>query len=123
MKNLLPLACLVAAAASAYSPQTTSNGSPLRRTDAANVRFLINQAIAAGVANADGAAMITADSDPIAALQAAANTWSSLGSSTVRFAPLETASTVNDPSDGLNAIVFLDTPETRSVVEIGRAHV
>src|SRR5262249_21065828 len=59
--------------------------------------------------------MITASSDPMPALQAAANTWSNVQNSTVKLAPLETSSTVNDPADGKNVIVFLDTPENRSV--------
>src|SRR5258708_10455606 len=59
--------------------------------------------------------MITASSDPMAALQAAANTWSNVQSSTVQFAPLEASSAVNDPTDNKNTIVFLDTPENRSV--------
>ena len=114
--RLLLLTGVLAATANAYSPQTTSNGSPLRRTDAANVKFLVDQAIAPGVANADGAAMITADSDPLAALQAAADAWSNVSTSVVKFAPLETTSAVNNPSDNQNVIVFLDTPENRSVV-------
>src|SRR5258706_12052575 len=98
--RILLLACLLAASAFAYSPQTTSNGSPLRRTDASNVKFLVNT---------DGAAKITSGGDTMAALQAAANNWSSIPTSTVRFAPLEMTSAVNDPNDGLNVIEFLDT--------------
>src|SRR6266850_7689666 len=109
------LAGLLASAASAYSPQSSFSGNPLHRTDATNVKFLVNQAVAAGVVNADGAAMITANSDPMAALQAAANTWSNVQSSTVTLAPLEISSAVNDPTDNKNVIVFLDTPENRSV--------
>jgi hypothetical protein len=114
--RLLLLTCLLAGATSAYSPQITSKGSVIRRTDAANVRFLVNQSVAAGALNADGAAMITADSDPLAALQAAADAWSNVSTSAVKFAPLEITSAINNPSDGRNVIVFLDTPENRSVV-------
>jgi hypothetical protein len=60
--------------------------------------------------------MITADSDPLAALQAAADAWSNVSTSAVKFAPLEITSAINNPSDGRNVIVFLDTPENRSVV-------
>src|SRR5258708_5920063 len=114
--RLFLLACLVASSADAYSSQTSANGRPLRWTDATNLKFLINQAVAAGITNADGAAMITADSDPIGALQAAAATWSNIPASIVKFAPLETTPAVNDPMDRQNVIMFLDTPETRSVV-------
>jgi hypothetical protein len=113
--RLLLLASLLAAATGAYSPQTSFTGNPLHRTDGANVKFLVNQAIAAGIVNAEGATMITASSDPMAALQAAASTWSNVQSSTVQFAPLEASSAVNDPTDNKNTIVFLDTPENRSV--------
>ncbi len=110
------LTCLLAAAAGAYTSQTTSTGTALRRPDIGGMKFLINQGVAAGIRNADGAVMITADSDPVAALQAAANTWSAAPNSIVKFAPLTTTSLVNDASDNQNVIVFLDTPENRSVV-------
>ena len=66
--------------------------------------------------NADGSVEITADSDPMTALQAAAASWNNLPASTVNFLPLQTTSAVNDPTDGQHVIVFLDTPENRSVV-------
>ena len=66
--------------------------------------------------NADGNVEITADSDPMTALQSAASSWSNLPTSTVSFLPLQTSSLANDPSDGKYVIVFLDTPENRSAV-------
>jgi hypothetical protein len=115
MRTLL-ITCLLASAAGAYTPEATSTGVPLRRTDVTGVKFLINQGVAAGILNADGAVMITADSDPVAALQAAAATWSNVPNSLVKFAPLDTTTAVNNPSDNQNVIVFLDTLENRSVV-------
>src|SRR5258708_14069373 len=110
------LTCLLAAVAGAYTSQTTSTGVALRRTDIASMKFLINQGVAAGIRNADGAVMITADSDPVAALQAAAHTWNTAPNSMIRFAPLTTTTLVNDASDTLTFIVFLDTPENRTLV-------
>jgi len=115
MRTLL-LVCLLAKAAGAYTAETTSTGVPLRRTDVTGLKFLINQGVAAGLRNADGAIIITADSDPVAALQAAAATWSNVPNSILTFAPLNTTTAVNDPDDNQNVIVFLDTPENRSVV-------
>jgi hypothetical protein len=113
------LACLAATvplAAGAYTLRTTPTGIPLRAPDAANLQFLVNQSTAAGMMNADGNVEITADSDPMSALQAAAAVWNNLPTSTVSFLPLQTTAAVNDPTDNQHVIVFLDTPENRSVV-------
>jgi hypothetical protein len=98
--------CLSVSALPAYTPWMTSSGVPLHRTDATNILYLVNQSTAAGMKNADGNVIITADSDPMKALQAAATAWSSVPTAAVRFQPLQTTSAVND----------LDTPENRSVI-------
>ena len=90
------LACLMIHMATAYSPETSSSGNPIRRTDASSLKFMVNAFTAAGMSNADGAAIIAAGSDPVAALQAAADSWSNVASSTVKFAPLETTPAIND---------------------------
>ena len=68
----------------------------------ANVKFSRQSkpVAAQGAVNADGAAMITADSDALAALQAAADAWNSVSTSAVKFAPLETSSAVNNAKVG-----------------------
>ena len=113
---LLCLAASLTHVADAYTFRTTAAGTPLRRTDAAGIQYLVNQSTIAGMMNADGAVQITADSDPMAALQSAAASWTNLPKSTVNFLPLQITSLVNDPTDGQPVIVFLDTPENRSVV-------
>jgi hypothetical protein len=113
--RLLQAFCLSVSVLHAYTPWTTSNGVPLHRADAASIQYLVNQSTAAGLKNADGAVVITADSDPMKALQAAATAWSSIPTAAVSFLPLQTTSAVNDQSDSRHVIVFLDTPETRSV--------
>ncbi|HTM48002.1 MAG TPA: matrixin family metalloprotease [Bryobacteraceae bacterium] len=110
------LVCMLAAAAEAYAPQFTSNGTAIRRTDAANVKLMVNQAVAPGMLNSQGSVMIQTGSDPAAALQAAANAWSSAPASIVKFAPIETTPAVNNPDDDRSVIVFLDSPENRSVI-------
>ena len=100
----------------AYTSWTTSTGAALHRTDAASIQYLVNQSTAAGMTNADGNVIITADSDPMKALQGAAIAWSSVATAAVGFLPLQTTAAVNDRVDARHVIVFLDTPETRSVV-------
>jgi hypothetical protein len=100
----------------AYTPWTTPAAIPLHRTDAANVQFLVNQTTAAGMMNADGNPTISADSDPMTALANAAATWSSVPTAAVSFLPLQTTAAANDPADNQNVIVFLDSPENRSVI-------
>src|SRR5579864_6872012 len=110
----IPVALLlVAATASAYVRFRTSNGSPFHRNDYAQVSVRINDAVRAGMTNSSGAVMITADSDPIGAFQAALKSWSSVSGSAVNFAPLGPTSRGNDANDGRNVIVFGDTPEIR----------
>jgi len=115
MRLLLALALSVVVL-HAYTPWTTSAGIPLHRTDAASVQYLVNQSTAAGMTNADGNVIITADSDPMKALQSAAIAWSSVPTAAVRFLPLQTTSAVNDQADNRHVIVFLDTPDNRSLV-------
>ena len=114
--RLLQAFCLSVSALHAYTLWTTSNGAPLHRTDAGNIQYLVNQSTAPGITNADGNVVITADSDPMKALQAAATTWSGVPTAAVNFLPLQTTSAVNDQTDHRHVIVFLDTPDNRSVV-------
>ncbi len=114
--RLLLAVCLSVSVLPAYTLWTTPTGIPLHRTDAASVQYLVNQSTAAGMTNADGNLVITPDSDPMTALQAAATTWSSVPTAAVSFLPLQTTSAVNDRTDNRHVIVFLDTPDNRSVV-------
>jgi hypothetical protein len=115
MRLLLALS-LSAGVLQAYTLWTTSAGIPLHRTDAASIQYLVNQSTAAGMKNADGNVIITADSDPTEALQGAANAWSGVPTAAARFLPLQNTSAVNDRADNRHVIVFIDTPDNRSVV-------
>ncbi|MEX2263323.1 MAG: matrixin family metalloprotease [Bryobacteraceae bacterium] len=93
----------------------TAGGAPLKRGDFENVKFVVNDQTKGGLANAEGQPVLTADSDPVAALRAAFDAWSRVSSANVRFAPLETTPATSG-GDNVNLITFLDTPENRSVV-------
>jgi len=98
----LLFAYVLASAALAYSPVRTSTGNLLRRTDADAIQFYVNT---------EGA-----PADSMAALQSAAEAWSKIPTSVVKFLPLESTAGVADPFDRRNTIGFVDTPEYRSVV-------
>ena len=110
----LLLAALIPSA-EAYVRARTSGENLLFRTDNQNIVYLMNDQTAAGMTNADAEVLISADSDPFAALQAALNSWDAVSSADVAFAPLSTTPLVNDPADN-HVFVFLDTPDIRTIV-------
>ena len=119
-QTILPaLLILTAGAAEAYVQATTEGfqaGAGRHRTDTANIQFLVNDQTAAGLTNRDGAPIISAGSDPMAALQAAASRWDSAPDSGLTFAPLTTTGLGIDGQDGMHVIHFADTDEARAVV-------
>ena len=110
------LLTVVVPSAEAYVRARTSGGNLLFRTDNQNIVFLMNDQTAAGMTNADGEVLITADSDPFAALQGSLAAWDAVSSADVNFAPLATTTLVNDTNDNNHVFVFLDTPEIRAIV-------
>ena len=119
-QTILPaLLILTAGAAEAYVQATTEGfqtGNGRHRTDTANIQFLVNDQTAAGLANRDGAPIISAGSDPMAALQAAASRWDNAPDSGLTFAPLTTTGLGIDGQDGMHVIHFADTDMARAVV-------
>lgn len=115
---LVPLLCaLLPAGADAYTRRAVSADGPrLVRTDATNIVFLLNDETAAGMMNADGEVLIGADSDPLAAIRASTQLWSSQPYSVVQFATVEFTPLQADSSDNIHVITFRDTPENRSLV-------
>ncbi len=101
---------------SAHEYFRSSLGTPLFRTDHRRIQFRINSGFTAGARNADGRPMVTADSDPQAALRQAIIPWHTIADSAIRFAPLESTPAGRDRNDGLHVMVLQDTPELRSVV-------
>jgi uncharacterized protein (TIGR03437 family) len=114
---LAALLCLLPVSLFGYIREITSGGTPLRRTDSARIEFLQNQAIRAGLKNNAGDLIVTADSDPGAALRSALSAWGSLAVSSARFAPVQTTTLLNDPRDGKNVFVMADTAEVRSLLQ------
>jgi uncharacterized protein (TIGR03437 family) len=94
----------------------TGQNIPLRRADVQNVRFLMQETVQAGFRNSGGELVITADSDPLAAVRGAANRWSSVAGSRLRFAAVEYTNVRPRPRDNLNGIILEDSPEVLSVV-------
>ncbi len=119
-QTILPaLLILTAGAAEAYVQATTEGfqtGNGRHRTDTANIQFFVNDQTAAGLTNRDGAPIISAGSDPMAALQAAASRWDNAPDSGLTFAPLTTTGLGIDGQDGMHVIHFADTDMARAVV-------
>ena len=115
---LVALTLTAASAASAYIRSTatgTVDGPPLFRTDFESIQFYVQSLVEPGYTNAQGLPVITPTSEPLAALQAALNSWSSIESSAVKFLPLEPTEAGFDLTDARNVMVFEDTPTTRSL--------
>jgi uncharacterized protein (TIGR03437 family) len=116
---LLSLLCVSLACANAQAyvrERTDPNGPFLFRTDNNNIQFRVNDQTAAGLTNSSGGTTITADSAPIQALQAATAAWSSIGTASITFAPLQKTSVSNSSRDFINLITFADTPANRSIL-------
>ncbi len=112
------LAMMLAPGAAAYIRNFVDNGTPMYRTDFANIQFYLNQNAVPGATNTDGNVMLTPDSDINGAIQAAMNTWNAVTASAARFAPLQSTTLLNG-FDRINVIVLADSPAIRSLVGPG----
>jgi len=112
----LPCLVLACAPASAFIRNRTSAGLPTRRTDFADIHFQVNNQTIPGLTNASGGVIITSDSDPLGALQAAMDSWTNIPTSNVVFAALTTTPLESSQPDREQLITFLDTPGNRSIV-------
>ena len=109
---------LVGVAALPYTRLTLNTdrrGTPIRRDPSAPVEFLVQSIVAPGLRNAEGGPVISGRSDPLAALRAALEQWDRPEVSSLRFAPLGMTELSIDPFDGVNVIVFEDSPAARAV--------
>ncbi len=114
MRTTLLLAALIALPAWAHTRYQSSAGVPVGVANPEDARFLINSEIRPGLRNTSGRLVFPEDSDPVGAIQAAANTWSQAGSR-LRISTSPTQLGPN-PFDRFNVILSTDTPEVRSVV-------
>jgi uncharacterized protein (TIGR03437 family) len=112
------LACLALAhlPAGAYTHSLSSSGQILHRTDNENIQYLINDQTAPGLTNVTGGTIITPDSDPWGALQAAMNTWTKVDAASIVFAPAVKTSIASSMPDGKFVISFADNPTNRSIL-------
>ncbi len=99
-----------------YIRETNSAGAIVYRTDFTDVAFLINSQTAPGMTNSEGAVVITASSDPVGAIRAAAEAWNAIPQSALRFRTPELSTVSPTGADGLHVVSFQDTPENRDVV-------
>ena len=115
---LLALASLTSSGSQGYVRQLSSQGVPLRRADANNIVFLINNQTSAGLMNRSGEVIITAGSDPISALRATARRWDDAPDGMLNYASLELTDLELNPEDGIHVIQFADTDAARSAVGV-----
>ena len=116
---LTPLLFLLAGSAEAYVRATTEGiqtGTARSRADNANIVFLVNDQTVAGLKNRDDKFIITADSDPMGALQRAAAQWDNAPDGNLSFSPLATTTRGIDGGDNMHVIHFVDTDEARTIV-------
>jgi len=99
-----------------YIQARNGSGAGLNRTDFARIPYLVNDQTVAGLRNDQGELIITEDSSPVEALQAALDTWSSVPASRVRFAPLEATNLERSSVEGTQLGLFADLPQSRAVV-------
>jgi hypothetical protein len=113
VRALCAVGLFAAVALHAYVRETYS-GTPLTRTR--TVSFMVGPHAKAGFRNGAGQIVITPESDPVAALQAATSTWNTAPSADLDL--IVTAITIDRDTggDGRNVITFEDTPSNRSVV-------
>ena len=109
------LALLLAAAlnTTAYMPNPIG-GTPNHRSDYAAIQFLANQNIAAGLTNAAGKIWITADSNPMNAIQGAVAAWNGVTTSAAHFLPVQPTPLTYNSQDGKHVIAFVDDGYTES---------
>ncbi|MCB1018638.1 MAG: hypothetical protein KDC27_01865, partial [Acidobacteria bacterium] len=116
MKRALQAVLLLAVAAFGYTPDVDAPGQPQgRRQNVENLVFTIDASAAAGQTNSKGQTIITAGSDPVAAIRAAAESWNAIADSRVNFAQFDVGSRPSGRDD-FDVITFRDTPEIRDIV-------
>ena len=92
-----------------------SNGVDEHRIDNASIQFYLNSGAVPGLRNSAGQVWITPDSDVNGAAIGAMNTWNSVTTANVHFAPLLSTDSL-DGTPGKNVIAFDDNAEDRELV-------
>lgn len=99
-----------------YIQARNGSGAGLHRADFQRISYLVNDQTVAGLRNDQGELIITEDSSPVEALQAALDTWSNVPASRVQFAPLRATNLTTSSVVGTEVVFFADSPQSRSVV-------
>ncbi len=117
-RSIVLVATLLTSAALAlgYIQARNGSGAGLHRADFTRIAYLVNDKTIAGLRNDQNELIITEDSSPVEALQAALDTWSNVPGSRVRFAPLAATNQDTSSVDGTQLVLFADSPQSRAVV-------
>ncbi len=90
---------------------------PSQRRDFLDIRYSLHELTAPGQRNAQDQVIITPASSPVAAIEAAMKSWSSIETSLIQFGSLRPTSETNYARDGTLLVSFADTPSNRSIVQ------
>jgi uncharacterized protein (TIGR03437 family) len=120
VRRLFVLAALAAGPltfqSAAYTRNATSGGTPLVRTDISSIPVLVNGSMQAGETNAQGAVIITASSNPMQAVAAAAGEWNQVTTAAINFAAPQPTTLTNNPNDRQFVVTIEDNSTNRSIV-------
>ncbi|HWF08127.1 MAG TPA: matrixin family metalloprotease [Bryobacteraceae bacterium] len=104
---------------SGYVRLTTSNASPLIRTDNTAIQFQLNTSVIAGVqssASGKTVTVISPNSDPQAAVRGALATWNGVTTANIKFLPLKATDAAIDVNDKQMTIAIGSTASDLSIV-------
>jgi len=123
MRKIIVLALALAGAGLCfgYIRNVTSDGSqvPLFRVDNAGIQFNLNQGITANLQSSVSGSNITvisAGSDPVAAVRSSQATWNAVGTANILFLPLKSTSTGINGNDNVNVISAASNANELSLV-------
>jgi uncharacterized protein (TIGR03437 family) len=88
---------------------------PARRANVETLVFVVDASATPGQKNAAGETLITADSDPMAAIRNAGERWNAIADSRVNFAQFNPGAS-EARRDGIDVITFADNTNTRTLV-------
>jgi uncharacterized protein (TIGR03437 family) len=86
------------------------------RIDNAAIQFYVNDKVVAGYTSSSGKVVISAGSDPVAAIRSALEIWNTVSGAKLKFLPLKTTSKVNDPLDNQMTVVVGSTADDISAI-------
>lgn len=104
-------------AASAYTREKTPGSTPVAWFSSGNIQYQIDASVRSGAKNSLDEYTVVPGSDPVAAIQAALDTWNSVGASRARFAPVQAGGSATlGRADFNNVIGFANSAALTSAV-------